>query len=229
MKRQFALVKNAVKLTEAFQSIEKRGPGMPGMGVIHGETGAGKTTAVAWLVVQHDGIFIRANATWTPSSMLECLCLELGGSGFGKCSKMVDFIIERMAEGNRPLFVDEADYLVGNTKMVETLRDIHDLTGNPVFMIGMKGFDRRIYGRKQLSGRVYQWVDFRPAGIEDARTLTKTVCEVEVDDPLLKALHKRAGGSMRLMVIGLSKIESFGKTNGHGLVTLKIWGQHSFL
>ena len=141
---------------------------------------------------------------------------------------MADFIVRQLAREDRPLFVDEADYLADDKKLLDTLRDLHDISTTPLILIGMKNFQRRLIQREQLAGRVSQWVEFQPADLKDARTLCDEICEIKVGDELLATLHRAAGGSMRAIVIGLSRIETFARAEGLGGVGLKEWGERPF-
>lgn len=225
MKNRLAPVKNVAALQAAYESLANRDPGVPGMGLVHGQTGAGKTTAITWLMNRTNAIYVRAAATWTPSSMLGKVMNELGSEALARgASAMVDHITNAMSVDQRPLFVDEADYLIHNLKMLETLRDIHDISGMPVLLVGMAGIEKRLSSRKQLLGRISQWVEFLPCDRDDAATLARTVCEVGIEPDLLDTLHEESRGSMRLMVVGLSRIESLAKAQGLPSVSHAQWG-----
>ena len=224
MRNKLAPTKNVAALQLAFESLASRDQGVPGMGLVHGYTGAGKTTAVTWLVNRTHGVYVRATSGWTPSSMLAKVMSELGAAPMQKRADMLDWIAARLTETQRPLFVDEADYLVGNKSMLESLRDVHDLAGVPVVLIGMRGIEKRLTSNAQLSRRISHWVEFLPSDLDDARTVSAAVCEVELDDELLTALHAEAKGSIGLMVVGLSRIESLAKANGWTTVTAAQWG-----
>ena len=56
--------------------------------------------------------------------------------------------------------MDEADYVVGNARIMETLRDIYDATEQPLILVGMEEIVRRISQRKQLFNRISQWIEF---------------------------------------------------------------------
>jgi DNA transposition AAA+ family ATPase len=224
MKNKLAPVKNVAALSAAFEALDSRSAGVPGMGLVYGDTGAGKTTAVTWLLNRTRGVYVRATATWTPSAMLGAIMTELNSEPLNRGgAAMVDHIRTRLAEQQRPLFVDEADYLLHNLKMLETLRDIHDLSSSPVVLVGMAGIERKLSNRQQLSGRISQWVEFKPADLEDAATLAKHVCEVEIAPDLLSDLHTQAKGSVRLMIVGLARIEALAKTQDWGRVDSDLW------
>lgn len=224
MRSKLAPVKNVAALSAAYEALTTRDAGIPGMGLVHGYTGAGKTTGITWLVNKTKGVYARANATWTPSAMLCHLMGELGALPMQRASAMLDFIHKALVQQHRPLFIDEADYLLSNLKMLEALRDIHDLSGMPVVLIGMEGIERRLITRPQLARRISQWVEFRPADLEDADILARTVCEVAVTEDLLHTLHTEAKGSMGLMTVGLARIEALAKTHGWREVSAERWG-----
>lgn len=223
MRHKLAPVKNVANAQGAFETLQQRDLGIPGMMLIHGDPGYGKTTAVTWLINQVNGVFVRANATWTPSAMLGSIMHELGALPLHRTSAMLDFIATRLNETRRPLFVDEANYLSGNKRMLETLRDIHDLTDVPVVMAGAENIERKVIHHAQLARRISQWVEFKRADIEDAIILAETVCEVDLADDLLALLHKQAKGSMGLMTVGLARIEAFARSNDLATVNASQW------
>jgi DNA transposition AAA+ family ATPase len=214
MRSKIVFTSNVARLTEAADALLNRAYGMPGMGLIEGHTGFGKTTAVAWLTTRLNGAFVRALATTTPSSLLESICRELNIGKRSSNVAAVEDIVRKLAETNRPLFVDEADYLTEKKRLVETLRDIHDLATVPVILIGMQGIRRKLTHLQQLTGRISQWVEFRPSTLDDVKKIATDLCEVRIDPALLQRLHAETGGSVRLVVVGLSQIEARAKGQG---------------
>lgn len=225
MKKNMAMVKNVMALQAAFEALSGREHGVPGMGLLYGHTGAGKTTAATWLISNSNGVYARANATWTPNAMLGKLMIELGAEPLHNGgAAMVKHITDALMLEQRPVFIDEADYLLSNLKMLETLRDIHDISGQPVVLIGMEGIERRLVHRQQLARRISQWVEFLPSDAEDARILADSICDITVEDDLLQSLHDEAKGSIGLMTVGLSRIEALAKANGWKKVDADQWG-----
>jgi DNA transposition AAA+ family ATPase len=229
MENKIVLTKNIAALSDASEELLRRAPGMPGMGLVHGETGTGKTTAVSWLVNRHHGVYVRAYAVWTPSAMFRAILRELGRHAHGSCATMVGDIVEALALSGRPLFIDEADYLVDSKRMSESLRDIHDMTAAPVLLIGMGGIDQRLSSRRQLTGRVLQDVHFEPLDLDDSQRVAKELCAVKVKPDLLGAIHKKTGGYVRNVVVALSRIELYAKLHGLDSVSLADWGKRDFI
>lgn len=223
MRAKIISVKNITRLKSAGDALTSRAYGMPGMGLVYGDTGAGKTTAITWYINQCHGVYVRAMALWSPSAMLEAICTELEIPMSRSLAGTITMIISELEKTGRPLFIDEADYIIDQKRMVETLRDLHDMSSVPVILIGMDGIHRKIQARKQVSGRLAQWVKFEGCDIGDARMLADGLCEVIVDTDLLAALHKATRGLARNLTVGLSRIESVGKRRGIDRMTLADW------
>ena len=220
MKRKIAKVKNFVNWTSTLTQLINRDAGIPGLGLIHGFTGAGKTTTVIASVNRFNGIYLRATSVCTPTSQYRTLLRQLGIAPLSSAAKMLDAAVEYLLENPRPIFVDEADYLIKSAKLLDSWRDLHDLTSVPIVLIGMEGIAGKLVHRKQLSRRISQWLEFQPCDLADARLLTETCCEIEIHDDLLAHLHKQAKGSIGQMVVGLSRLESHART--HRLKSLKL-------
>ena len=240
MRTKILPVKNVTRLKAAGDALITRAPGMPGMGMVWGPTGYGKSTASAWFVNQVHGVYVRAQALWSPKVMLGAIARELDLDGHGKNNgELVELIVHRLAETGRPLFIDEADYVIERKLLTDTLRDIHDLSTAPVIMIGMHGIEKRIRSNPQFTGRVAQWVAFEGLDIDDARMLADGLCEVDVADDLLARLHQEAspkdrassGAEIRRLVVGLGQIEYYARRLGKSSMSQADWpsGRSFFL
>ncbi len=224
----FAFVKNVQMLADCGEQLMNRAPGTPGIGVIWGRTGYGKTTAATWFANETDAIYVRALATWTPFTMLSQIMRELDGAPLRTCAEMAMAIGDTLSALGKPLFIDEADYLLTRLRLVETVRDLHDLSRVPIIMIGMHEFRQRLVHREQLAGRVGQWVCFRPASLEDVRLLAKASCKVTVEEDLLDAVRVQSGGEIRVAVSALHKIELLARRLGIKSIGLEHWGDQPF-
>lgn len=224
MRTKLAPTKNVASLQIAFEGLATRDRSVPGMGLVYGYTGAGKTTAITALVNRTRGIYVRATSMWTPTTMLRTVMRELQADPLHRKQDMLDYVTEQMTSTQRPLFVDEADYLLKDGEMLECLRDAHDMSGSPVVLIGMANIEKRLVHKQQLARRISHWVKFLPSDLDDARTLATTVCEVDIDDELLTRLHAEAKGSIGNMVVGMARIEALAKANGWKAVSGETWG-----
>lgn len=228
MRQKLAMVKNVAALQAAFETLSSRPIGIPGMGLVHGFTGSGKTTAISWLVNRTNGIYVRALSTWTPNAMLAAITHELGATALHRSAHMLRFIVKELEQSNRPLYVDEVNYFAANGEMLDALRDLHDISNVPVILIGHEGTERRLVHRAQLARRISEWVEFRPLDIDDSRVLTNTISEISIADDLLNDLHGQAKGSIGLMTVGLARVEQMAKANSWKTVDADRWKHRPF-
>lgn len=226
MKHEMAMTKNVRRFLGAVRELAQRGPGLEGMGLLGGEPGEGKTTTLAYVCNQMNGVYVRANACWTVTAMLAEICHELGMPRQARKHPMITAIIGSLLREPRPIFVDEADYLLRSTDMLDTLRDIYDMVpGACVILVGMEELAAKVRANGRFARRITQWIDFTGVDSADAAIVAKAVCEVAVADDLTAHLHRETRGNIGRMVVGLSRIESLAKTNGLTTIGLSDWGE----
>ncbi len=178
-------------LLQAANELRARPRDQAGICVAHGPSGYGKTTAIAYCVNQGivNGIHVRAMRSWTPSSMLEAILVELGLAPIRPCARAVYAIVEKLmtSDTSRSIFIDEADYLTNRGWLLDTIRDIHDLSSAPIILVCMDRFRRECEKAEQFAGRIYRDVAFGPADETDARMLATELCDraVIADDLVL--------------------------------------------
>jgi DNA transposition AAA+ family ATPase len=228
MKNEIVPVKNLQRLAELGDLLETRAARTPGVGVVHGDTGVGKSTGLTWYVGKKKAPYVRAMQLWTPSSMLAAIAQELDVAPHRDLARMTTEIVNALATQNSMLIVDEADYVVDQKRLLNTLRDIHDLSQVPLILIGMAEFVKKLSSRidqRQFSGRIAFKVEFEPLDLEDATLLATTLLDgVKAEADLVKRLHEACEGSTRLITVGLQRIETFAKTKNLKIIGPREWG-----
>lgn len=220
MKTVIAPIKNVQNFAVAGKALIDRPVSKPGLGLVTGDVGLGKTRTLSWWANRVDAPYIRAFATWkTAGPMLASMCHELGIEPRRQHEETRKLVADTLARADkpRPLVVDEADYLVKYPELLDTLRDIHDLSGSAVLLIGMKSFVSKLLSLKeqeQFVSRVSQFVEFKPLDREDAGTLVNAIADVTISDALVDRMHAEAMGSARLLTIAVDQIENLAKRKG---------------
>lgn len=232
MKNKTVEVKNVMRTQEMFENLNSRSMITPGIGLIHGPSGFGKTTTVTYMfneltVAGQQPLYVRCYATDTPSSFLARVMAELGSEPVYPLRKMVDFVVQAMNERGLALFVDEADHIVSQAKTMETIRDLYDSTEQPVVLIGMEAIASRISHRKQLFNRISEWVEFQAADIEDVHLFASELMDerVEVGEDLLDFIRQKSAGEVRRILIALEKIERAALASGENFIDRQTWGE----
>lgn len=217
MKANACPIKSWFELETAFRAVRELPAGYPRMILVHGEPGLGKTTAVDRTHLRHGGVYMVASSTWSQRVFLEKLADRLGITvkARDRVSTILDTILaelERIEEGL--IVIDEFDRIAHKTPVVELVREIYDISDVPVAMVGMGSIEKTLADIPQFPQRIGQRVRFKPLDMDDARNVATTLCEVEITDDLLKALWKRAGGIIRLLVTELAGAEAQAKREG---------------
>lgn len=213
MKNKTVDVKNVSASITLLENLLNRPINVAGIGLMHGESGFGKTTALQFLFNQPEvqGVYVRCCASETPTSMLNRIAKECGLIPAGRAYQTLDNIIECIRTHSFSLFIDEVDYVVSSHKIMESFRDIYDNTEQPLVLVGMEEIARRISQRKQLFSRISEWVEFKPADLQDVAIFADELMEIDpsiqLDDALLDHIRVKSRGVVRTILSALSKIE----------------------
>lgn len=227
MRNILANTNNRRKLRLAYESLLRQSPLVNvKFAVVSGQSGTGKTTAIANLAATTGAIYVTASPNWTPATMLRDILKELGAAPLNRVKDMEDIVVERLSASGQGLFVDEVDYLFSHRSpssssinsrglsMLETLRVVHDRAGTPVILVGMEHLESKLMYREQLDRRISQRIRFGPMSQEDARTVADTCCEIHLDDELVQSLFAETTGSIGRFVLKLAEMEELSKTQG---------------
>lgn len=199
-----APISNILKLRESFRKITVRELN-EGMGLIWGPPGLGKTTGACELYVQYNGFLVTARPGMRQGALLEALLAELDVSVSRPTgARMLGAAIDALRGTDRPLFVDECDFLLDSRTALESLRIIHDESRVPVLLIGMAsvpgaaGIDVRIKKFPQIYDRIIEHIQFLPMNFNDLEMLSRVVVpEIQIVPELLDWLLVQTKGNVR--------------------------------
>jgi hypothetical protein len=214
MKTKFVKTNNVLKMLGALGELEKRHPVVPGLALIHGHQGFGKTMATHWYAVQHNCVYLRAQGAWTVNWLLMDLSASLGIAPEGVSRQNFRNIKHELYSRPRLVLLDEADYVIRRREMLDTVRDLHDGSGAPVCLVGMAGA-REAVARKspQFWSRVSQEVEFAPLTVDDVAIIANDLADMSLTPEQSREIRRRTEGNFRKTVVILAKIEQLCKTN----------------
>jgi len=212
MRNVFTRTSNVVRFAEAMARLQKRGKGIPGMALVYGEPGLGKTKTVLWFLAQTDAVFIRAKALMTGTWLLQEIVAELGEAPAGHSAKLFRQCTTLLMDRPRTIFIDEVDYLTSNSRVIETLRDIYDQTETPIVFVGMGHAERSLMRFKHLYDRFSEVVRFENFSKDDVKTIARDMCEVALNDDAVDYIHEQ-GARFRSITRHLYTAEHIARTN----------------
>lgn len=213
MKKVFVKTKNVKQLISMMNRLREREDGVPGMGLVYGEPGLGKTYAITWWAAQNDAILIRSANLMSARWLLEEMVEELGEIPYNKFSDIFNQVVAQLIKTPRTIIVDETDYLTIDSRAVETLRDIHDKTNVPIVLVGMSNAKSRIKRFKHLYDRLSEIVQFKPFSKNDIAGIVKELSEIEMTECAIKCICANVNRFRQIVKI-INKAECYAKANG---------------
>jgi DNA transposition AAA+ family ATPase len=214
MKTKIVRTENVNRLVAALAELVRRGPGVPGLALVHGHQGYGKTVATEWWAVQQGAVYLRAQAAWTVPWLLMDLAASLGLAPEHISRNNFRLVTRELRQRPRPVLLDEADYLVRDRRLLDTVRDLYDTAGAPIVLVGMAGVREAVARRSpQFWSRVSREVEFSPLGVEDTRLIALELCGLELPAEAARRLVRETEGIFRKTVVLLHGIETRMKAN----------------
>ena len=214
MKKVFVKTNNVKRFITMMNNLQNRAEGVPGMGLVYGEPGLGKTQAIKWWAFKNDAILIRYNQMMSARWLLKEILDYMSEIKPYSISDSFNEVIRNLILTPRVLIVDEVDYLtMDKNKSIEILRDIHDKTNIPVVLVGMTNAHSRLKKFSHLYDRLSEIVKFERFSKADIKTIVKELSEIELTDCAIKYIYSNLN-RFRQIVKVINKAETIAKANG---------------
>ena len=141
---------------------------------------------------------------------------------------MVDTIGAQLARSDRPLIIDDAQYLL-QKKMIHLVRDIYESSQGTVILVGEEKLPQDLTKYENVHNRQLAWEPAQPCDFGDAELLAQIYAQgVTVADDLLGAIVDASGGSIRRVSTNLARVQELARSRGQATATLDFWGNRAF-
>ncbi|MCG9059447.1 ATP-binding protein [Laribacter hongkongensis] len=226
---QTASIANFNLAAVALEKLTGRVQGLPGIGVLYGPPGYGKTVAGTAIANQTRGYYVQMRSAWSRKTLLEKILIEMSIKPCGTIPALLDQICEQLAASQRPLIIDEFDFALRSDSMVELVRDIYEGSQGTILLIGEEQLPQRLKRWERFHSRVMAWIPALPVSLEDTRLLAPIYCpNITIDDALLARVVELAHGSVRRVCVNLTRIHEEAMLQAETTMTLAGWGKHEF-
>lgn len=222
-----APLQNISRTWEALETAINRPEHLPGMVALYGPSGVGKSMAAAWCANKSRAFYVELKSTWTKKALIENIQREIGLPPARTIYQGVDQISEELALSNRPLIVDEADYLVQKNN-VEIIRDIYEASHAAILLVGEEALPQKLSKWERFHNRILKWMPALMCNLADARILSGIYEPIIFDEALLLETIKQTHGVTRRVAINLHNMAEVAKVEGWDQVTLARWGKRGF-
>lgn len=229
MKPSNANLQNLALVRTALEGLKLRDASLPGLAIMHGPAGYGKTTAATVVGNETRAYFIQLRSAWGRKTLLQKIAFEmsipLAGKGAPKTiPELLEAVCAQLATSGRLLILDEFDYAVKNESMVDLVRDIYEGAQQPILAIGMELLPQKLRRWEQFHSRVYSWIPAQPVSLDDARLLAPVYCDVACADDFLAFLVGAAAGSVRRVSVNLAQAAQTAAIEGWRAIDRATWG-----
>lgn len=191
------------------EALTERSAGLPGIGTFYGPSGLGKSfgTSYASHPAGFNGIYVCCRSIETKKSFAELICKSIGIQARGNVPAIFDEIVQVLVASNRPLIVDEVDYIV-DSRTLEFIRDLHDASGAAVLLIGEEHLPAKLKKHERFDNRVLVWQPAVRCTPADFDHLAKQyVGDIEIAPELKKRVLNETNGITRRVVVNLENIK----------------------
>ncbi|PRZ48324.1 AAA family ATPase [Tritonibacter scottomollicae] len=229
MTPNIAPLRNVAALTALVDRVHDRSMGLPGMAVFYGPSGWGKTTATTFVTNEYGAYCVQVLSCWTPSYFLQSIMKEIGLKPVRGVPAMVDAIAANLARVDRPLIIDDAQYLTKNKKLIELARDLYEASQTTLILVGEEELPQHLTKWENIHNRQLAHEPALACNLSDATKLAQIYSPtVEITEDLLGAIVEASGGSIRRVVTNIDRAKETALSRGTNHADLALWGTRDF-
>lgn len=208
MKLRFCETKNVRAFLTTVQNLMNREAGVPGIALVHGPRGVGKSKTAGWYEASHDDcVYLLTSPIWTLRWLYESLCIELGITPPRGLKQRHDEVVNALVERSRLLIFDECNSLPA--PVLDEIRLLGERTETPILLIGHEGIMAKLVRMGPLFDRLLYITEFKPLDREDLAFLAHEILELPIEEAALDSIMKSKGrGRIRPSVVCLTRMET---------------------
>ncbi|HGY9637920.1 TPA: ATP-binding protein [Pseudomonas putida] len=219
---------NVGLLAGAVKRAQARPAGLPGLVVMYGPSGLGKSVAASFTANQHRAYYVECRDTWSKKAFLIAVLKDMAIAPGRTMGDMMDQIAEQLSRSMRPLIVDDVQYMLDKS-IANILTDLYNASQGTIVLIGEERVPASLSKLERLHNRVMEWVPAQPASVDDLVELSQTnYPDLEIAEDLLEDLCRATRGCLRRAAVNLYKVQSEAAANMWSRVDLATWGKRGW-
>jgi DNA transposition AAA+ family ATPase len=220
----FAPLRNVLLASRVMEHLMNRPSNLPGIGVMYGDSGLGKSSAAAYCANKYRAFYVECRSYFTKKSLLLSILEEMGVRPGKTIYEMVNQIGEELVNSRRPLIIDEFDHAVDRS-LAELVRDVYEVSNAAILLIGEERFPSKLKRLERFHNRVLEWQPAERSDIEDAQKLAKLYSpDVEIKADLLGKIVDGSRGVTRRICVNIELVRVDAKKAGKKVIDLAAWG-----
>lgn len=221
MKNAFVETANVKALVTTARSLENLEAGVPGLALVWGQRGLGKTRTAIWHAAKTGAVYLRSKSVWSPGWMLEELAVELGAVPAKRKKDLYLDVRNTLRVKPRLIIIDEIN--MPPTSCLDAIRDLHDETENPFLLIGHEGVIERLRRMGPFFDRFLYITEFKALRLDDLRAFADACLDLPVTDQALQLVLGGVAGNFRKAIVALKGMENAAKFNRLKEIGAELW------
>lgn len=218
MRNLFVETANVKALAETAGALTNGDAGVPGLALVHGCRGLGKTRGAIWYAARNKCIYLRAKSVWSPSWMLEELCIALGLTPGKRKKDLFSGVEAALKQRPRLIFFDEMN--MPPLEVVHCVRDLHDVTDNPIILLGHEEIVERLQRIGPFFDRFLYITEFKPLRAEDLQSFCASSLEMPIESEAIEEVVRQTNGNFRKSIVLLKGMENRARLNRAASIAL---------
>lgn len=215
---------NVRALSVGLDQLVNRHTALPGIGVIYGPAGYGKSTACVTIANHLRGYYVQMRSLWNRKTLLEKVLIEMSIKPAGTIASMLDQVCEQIAASQRPLIIDEFDFCLRSACMIELIRDIYEGSQGTLLLVGEENIPLRLQKWERFHSRILVWLQAQPVSLADARLLVPIYArDIKIADDLLQYFVDSSNGSVRRLIVNLAHAQTSARVKAKKELALDDW------
>lgn len=182
---------------------------------IEGLKGCGKTTFGEWIYIENRELhYLEADPDWTASWLMRDVAGALGLPRLHSIEHNKRQVVGFLAKsGPRLLIVDEADRVIRSSRLLDTVRGLHD-AGLPLVMMGEAGAWGELSRKSpRFADRAAQVVTFGDVAAAEIEAAARELADLKLPPGRAAYIQQRSEGNFRRAANILEELEGLLKAN----------------
>lgn len=214
-------------VSATLERLDTRRSGLPGMAVLYGPAGWGKTFATNVLAIESRAYYVQMRSAWRSKTLLEKILFEMGVKhGRATVPDLLDLVCEQLSTSRRTLILDEFDYATRSDNLIELARDIYEGSQGSLLLVGEELLPKKLERWERFHSRVLTWAPAQRVTVSDAAQLAPIYAPgLPIADDVLVRLVELANGSVRRVSVNLTQLHEHCLTYGAEACTMAEFDQ----
>ena len=188
------------------------------LAAVTGRAGRGKSSAAEKLFATNPHtVYVLYKEDDSYGDLLREITFRLGGARPRIKQHCFEIINSELAKHRRLIMVDEADRM--NMKLLNGLRNIHDITKAPIMLIGEDILRSKLANEQRLISRVRDILPFEPVGQPDVVIFYRKNLDLALTPEHAARLLRHCAGDFRAVMTDAVYLERIMKTSGLSVIT----------